>query len=129
MTSTGLKPDPTFRNPDRVGEPDLVLHEIGVEVKCWRKETWDEWGRCVTPGQIRTVARKSRAVVWAVVDDEAVPVSVEIMGWNTPLEIAATDVRATGPDYRPVMNHQVATDGVRDLDDLLSMLGADAGAG
>jgi hypothetical protein len=128
MRSTGLEPDPAFRDPDRVGESDLVLYEIGVEVKCWRPETWDDWGRCVTPAQIRTIARKSKAVVWAVVDDEAAPVGVEIVGWNTPSDIAATDVRATGPDYRPVMNHQVAADELRDLDELLSMLGADTSA-
>jgi hypothetical protein len=122
LRAAGLDPDPAFRDPDRVGESDVVVHAAGIEVKCWRPETWAEWGRCVTPGQIRTIKRKSEAVIWAIVDDEASPIHVDIVGWNTPEEIGATDVRATGPDYRPVMNHQVAVDALRDPDELLSRL-------
>lgn len=114
MRSEGLDPDPAFRDPDRVGEPDLLLQDAGVEVKCWRPDTWDEWGRCVTPAQIRTIVRKSEAVVWAIVDDEAMPIHVDVVGWNTPEDIAATELRATGPDYRPVMNHQLAANALRD---------------
>lgn len=126
MRSEGLDPDAAFRDPDRVGEPDLLLKKAGVEVKCWRPDTWDEWGRCVTPAQIRTIARKSEAVVWAIVDDEATPIHVDVVGWNTPEDIAATELRATGPDYRPVMNHQLAANALRDPGELLSRFGHDA---
>lgn len=127
IRAAGLDPDPAFRDPNRLREADLLVAGGGIEVKTWRAETWEAWGRCVTPAQIRGIARKCHAVVWAIVDDAADPVTVEIVGWNTPDEISATEVHPTGPDYRPVMNHQVAVDAVRDPDDLRNRLRAGLG--
>lgn len=117
--SEGVDPDPAYRDPERAREPDLVVDAGGIEVKCWRPETWPEMGRCVTPAQIRGIRRKSVAIVWGVVEDEREPVRVELVGWSTPEDVAATEVRATGPDYKPVVNHQVDAAGLRDLQELL----------
>jgi len=114
--------DPAFRDANGVREADLLVNGIGIEVKTWRPETWEAWGRCVTPAQAPSMVRKSGAVIWTIVDDEAEPVKVEVVGWNTPEEIAATEVRATGPEYRPVMNHQVSIAAIRDPDEPLRLL-------
>jgi hypothetical protein len=118
LRSAGLQPDAAYRDPTRDREPDLLLNGDGVEVKTWRPDTWDEWGRCVTPAQASGVARKSRAIVWAVARDEADPVTVELVGWSTPEDVVSTDPRPTGPAYRPVMNHQVEMENLRDLAEL-----------
>lgn len=43
------------------------------------------------------ITRKSEAVVWAIVDDNATPIHVDVVGWNTHEDIAASDVRAQAP--------------------------------
>lgn len=122
LRSQGLDPDPAYRDPARVREPDLGVDGNGIEVKTWRPDTWDQWGRCVTSAQAPGVAKKARAVVWTITDDEAEPVSVTIAGWSTPQDILSTEPRATGPSYRPIVNHQVALADIRDLAGLLALL-------
>lgn len=125
LRSEGLEPDPAYRDPARDTEPDFLLNGQGVEVKTWRPDTWNEWGRCVTPAQASGIARKSRAIVWAVAEDEDDPVTVELVGWSTPQDVISTDPRPTGPAYRPVMNHQVRVDDVRDLAEMREVISGD----
>lgn len=122
LRSEGLDPDPAYRDPARAGEPDLLLVEQGLEVKTWRPETWDAWGRCVTPAQAAGIAKKASAIIWTVTDDEGDPPTVTVVGWSTPEDIVATDPVPTGPAYRTVVNHQVAVEDLRDLSSLLAML-------
>lgn len=122
LRSEGFDPDPAYRDQARDREPDILIREQGVEVKTWRPETWDKWGRCVTPAQARGMQKKSDAIVWAVADDEAEPVTVELVGWSTLEDVVATEPRATGPEYRPIVNHQLPAEAVRDLRELSQTL-------
>ena len=56
LRSEGLDPDPAYRDPARDRESDLQLTGEGIEVKTWRPDTWDDMGRCVTPGQAPGIA-------------------------------------------------------------------------
>jgi len=122
LRSEGFDPDPAYRDPTRVGEPDLLLVERGLEVKTWRPETWEAWGRCVTPAQAAGISKKGSAVIWTIADDKGDPPTVTIVGWSTPEDIVAIDPVATGPKYRPVVNHQIAMEDLRDLGSLLTTL-------
>ena len=114
--------DAAYKDPGREREPDLIADARGIAVKTWRPDTWTDWGRCVTPAQVPGLQKKVEAIVWAVVDDNAEPVRAEIAGWSTPDEVAGTEVRATGPKYRPIMNHQVDLDQLRDPTELIDAL-------
>ncbi len=96
--------------------------EQGIEVKTWRPSTWEEWGRCVTPAQAAGMAKKAAAIVWAVADDEADPITVEVVGWSTPEDVLATDIRLTGPSYKRVANHQIEWNQIRPLEELATRL-------
>lgn len=127
LSSQGLQPEPIYRDADRDAEADLGVSAQGIEVKTWRPSTWDEWGRCVTPAQARRMADKSDAIVWAIADDEADPITVEIVGWSTLEDVLATDIRLTGPSYKPVANHQIELNHIRPLDELVAWLRQGAG--
>jgi hypothetical protein len=120
----GFDPDAAYKDPDRERDPDLVVATRGIAVKSWRPDTWPAWGRCVTPAQMPGMQRKAQAIVWTVVEDELDPVRVEVAGWSSPEELAATELRNTGPDYKPIMNHQVDVDQLRDLPELVDFLRA-----
>lgn len=122
LRSEGLDPDPAYRDPARVGEPDLLVVDRGIEVKTWRPDTWEAWGRCVTPAQAAGMTKKKSAVIWTVTDDEGDPPTVTIVGWSTPEDIVAIDPVATGPAYRLVLNHQVAMGDLRDPTSVLAAL-------
>lgn len=122
LRSVGLDPDPAYRDPARVSEPDLLVGP-DLEIKTWRPDTWDAWGRCVTPAQAAgVIAKKASAVIWTVTDDEGDPPTVTVVGWSTPEDIVAIDPVPTGLAYRTVVNHQVAVEDLRDLSSLLEML-------
>jgi hypothetical protein len=120
--SHDIEPDAAYRNADRENEADLIVGDRGIAVKTWRPTTWPEMGRCVTPQQIGGIQKKPKAIVWVVVDDEVDPIRVEIPGWSTPAEVAATTLRATGPLYKPIMNHQIDADQLRDPAELVELL-------
>jgi hypothetical protein len=122
LRSQGFDPDAAYKDPSREREPDLIVETRGVEVKSWRPETWIEWGRCVTPAQMPGMERKAQAIVWTVVEDELDPARVEVAGWSSPEEVAATELRPTGPPRKPIMNHQVDLDELRDLSELVEFL-------
>ena len=122
LASENLRAEAVYADPARDADSDLVVSGEGIEVKTWRPATWDEWGRCVTPAQAPGIAQKSSAIVWTVADDEADPVVVEIKGWSTPDDVLATEVRATGPAYRQVANHQIEPGKIRPAADLLRRL-------
>ena len=126
LRERGVSPDATFREARRYKEPDLVVGGHGIEVKSWRPHTWEEWGRCVTPNQAKSMRRKSAAVVWVIVDEDADPVVADLVGWSTPDDILDTDVRPTGPAYRPIVNHQIAIDEMRELETLPPVLAAES---
>jgi hypothetical protein len=122
LTANSLTTDPAYRDPTREREPDLMVNGCGVAVKSWRPDTWTDWGRCVTPAQLPGMRKKIRAIVWAIVDDERDPIEVEVAGWSTPDEVAETELRATGPSYRPIVNHQVDIEALRDIASLVEFL-------
>lgn len=114
--------DSAFRDIDRGGEADILVGASGVEVKTWRPETWDEMGRCVHPNQMDSIAAKSTAIVWAVVDEQPNSASVTLEGWSPPAEIADTAIRRTGPEHRKVTNHQVEIADLRPMGELRDAL-------
>ncbi len=122
LTTEGFETDPAYRDPERERDPDVLANGYGIAVKSWRPDTWVDWGRCVTPAQMPGMQKKVLAIVWVVVEDERVPVRAEIAGWSTPGELAASEPRPTGPDYRPVMNHQVDIEQLREPTDLFELL-------
>jgi hypothetical protein len=124
LRSEGFDPDPAYRDPEREREPDLLVDGRGIEVKCWRPDTWTEMGRCVTPAQMPGMQKKIQSIVWGIVEDEREPVGVELAGWSTPDEVAATETRPTGPKYKPIMNHQMDLESLLDLADLVALLRA-----
>lgn len=121
LTTEGFETDPAYRDPERKRDPDVLANGYGIAVKSWRPDTWVDWGRCVTPAQMPGMQKKVLAIVWVVVEDERVPVRVEVAGWSTPDEVAATEPRPTGPEYRPVMNHQVDIEQLREPTDLFEL--------
>lgn len=122
LRAQAFDPDPAYRDLDREADPDLIVGSVGIEVKSWRPATWDEMGRCVTPAQLKTIEKKAAAVVWCVVDDERDPPLIGLAGWSKPSDVACTEVRPTGPDYRPVLNHQVEIGDIRPLVELVEHL-------
>jgi hypothetical protein len=122
LRQDGFATDPAYRDPERERDPDVLVNGRGIAVKSWRPDTWGEWGRCVTPGQMPGLQKKVLAIVWAVVDDERIPCQVEIAGWSTPDEVAAQEPQATGPAYRPVVNHQVTVEQLREPRTLFELL-------
>ncbi|MBA3422296.1 MAG: hypothetical protein H0U12_10495 [Thermoleophilaceae bacterium] len=124
LRSAELSVDAAYRDPAREGGPDVLVRGHGLEVKSWRPDTWSEWGRCVTPAQLPSIQRKSEAILWCVVEEADEWARIELKGWSTPQDVAATEIRPTGPSYKPIMNHQVALDALRDLRDLLDRLQA-----
>lgn len=122
LRKSGIVPDSLFRDIEKSGDADLKVDDFGIEVKSWRPDTWEEWGRCVTPKQMRWIAAKSRAIVWTIVHDVGPTATVELVGWSLPEEVAATAIRMTGPDHRQVPNHQVDLVDIRPMADLITAL-------
>jgi hypothetical protein len=124
LQSEGFDPDAAYKDPEREGEPDLIVAGNGLEVKTWRAETWPDWGRCVTPYQLKGIEKRAVAIVWVIVDDEREPVPAELPGWSTPQDAPGVETRMTGPESRQVLNHQVEPDALRDLESLTALLRA-----
>jgi hypothetical protein len=124
LRSESFSPDAAYRDPERERDPDLVVDARGIAVKSWRPDTWPDWGRCITPSQMPGMQKKAQAIVWTIVEDELEPVRIEVAGWSTPDEVAATELRPTGPPYKPIVNHQVDIGNLRELRELVELLRA-----
>ncbi len=122
LRSERFDPDPAYRDPEREREPDLLVERCGLAVKCWRPDTWASMGRCVVPAQMPSMQKKIQAIVWGIVEDERQPVRVELAGWSTPDEVAATEPRPTGPNYKPILNHQMNLESLLEMSDLVEFL-------
>lgn len=122
----------------RLREADIHLNwedgrRLRLEVKTWPAANWRPWGRCIAVGQAKRVRAKSDAVIWVVnekpgrISDEEVErvqlAELRIAGANGLDEILAIAPRLIGPEYRPVLNHQVAETDVRPLEWLLQSSG------
>ncbi|MEN2993064.1 MAG: hypothetical protein ABDH91_05880 [Bacteroidia bacterium] len=69
--------------------PDLRIsvdyeQRVGVEVKTWRLENWQKWGRSLPVEQYPLLCRRSTLVIWCAVlrlraENRH---AVQIMGWN-----------------------------------------------
>jgi len=113
----GLEVEPVFRDISLTSREDLVIGGLRVEVKTWDDKTWEDMGRCVTPGQVGTLGRKADAIVWCSVEGS----EVTLHGWSTLDDVEAQPVSLTGPAHYPVANHQVPAERLRPLDRLLEL--------
>jgi hypothetical protein len=113
----GLEVESVFRDISQTRREDLVIGGIRVEVKTWDDGTWDDMGRCVTPGQLGTLRRKADAIIWCSVEGS----EVTLHGWSTLDDIEVQPVKMTGPSHYPVANHQVPAEQLRPLDRLLDL--------
>jgi hypothetical protein len=107
-----------FRNAKSQGLCDIELANAQyarLDVKIWSLEHWPDQGRCVTPGQLPKLQSLADAVVWCIVDlpkintasdlDSLIELLIDIRGWSTVDEVAATTPGPTG--WRKIINHQV----------------------
>jgi hypothetical protein len=124
LRSEGFDVDPAYRDIDRTRAADIIVLDKGVEVKGQQPHNWKEMGRCFPPGQLRSLQRRAVGVVWGIVDLDARPTIVELVGWSTPGDLAGSEVRATGPSYKPIANHQIPEEQVRPLSELVGALKA-----
>lgn len=136
--SMGVDCDHVFRDAKRESEADLILmmeydRRLRVEVKTWSSDLWQPFGRCVSTGQMPGVTAKADIVMWCIVDPldgvglgNRCTAEAEIMGWNTPADIAHIEPTWTGPIGRQRCNHQVPMEQVRPLDHLVAWLRGEA---
>ena len=128
----GIHCDQAFRDLNRKNEADLILNVgdtriVRVEVKTWSSNWWQTFGRCIAVGQMRQIRAKADIVVWCTSTPYSDLVQREmgdvmIAGWNTVAEIAQIVPTWTGPPGRQHHNHQVPTEQVRPLEDLVARI-------
>ena len=115
LATEGIEADSAFRDDGRDREPDVQVRGLRLDVKTWSPEYWAAYGRCVTPGQLKTKFSSCDGVIWAVGSTEAHPMTVTIMGWSSVDDIRSAPIRMTGPAYRQIANHQLDQHDLREL--------------
>jgi len=122
LRSHNIGVQPVFRDIDRENECDLLTDRFRIEVKTWSRRFWEPWGRCITPKQLPWITKKADLILWTTADHSDSRGAIRIRGWNTPDEVGTFPPCNTGPDWKPVFNHQVPIDRVRDPATFLTIL-------
>lgn len=101
---------------NRFDTPDIIVNDVGVEVKCWSLHNFARLGRAVTVGQYPKLKERSFIVIWAAVLDTH---SVDLCGWNYISDLSRyTPKPYTQPGGKVVENYQVPMPEMRRISQL-----------
>ncbi|MHB1699083.1 MAG: hypothetical protein ACYCSN_02930 [Acidobacteriaceae bacterium] len=123
--NNGFEVDSYFReNLDSHCDLRLRAGQIQrIEVKTFGSPFWHRCGRCVAVVQMERVTAKADVVIWCkAYKRSATQVEVEIMGYNTVAEVAATSPRRTKCGRHECLNYQVNQRDVRELDERIGFV-------
>ena len=121
LVREGFRTEPFFRDIERSAACDLKCNDLRLEIKTWSLPHWFLLGRCVRPGQLKSIQDKSDAVVWCSVQEmDSASATIEIRGWNSVREISSLPVTVT----RKLDNHQMPLERIHRLSLLLDKLRA-----
>lgn len=132
-----LPPDvgvtPYFKDAKLLQLCDIGLHgekDLRIEVKTWRFEYWNSWGRCVTPGKMPKLISQADLVIWAYIARPITSIDLELpgpenieivlTGYSTIEDIQRSPTRFTGPEGKQIFNHQLDIDTLRKMDDFIA---------
>ena len=107
LRDQGLKPIPHFLDINKDRECDIGSSVGRIEVKTWKAQFWDDWGRCVSVGQLSSVKRKADLILWCVADEiESDTPKIEFKGWSEVSDIDNLEPKMTGAEGRQIHNYQ-----------------------
>ena len=102
-----LDPLPHFLDINKDRDCDIESKVGRIEVKTWRAEFWDDWGRCVSVSQYPSVKRKADLILWCVANEiESDTPKIEFKGWSEVASIEGMEPKMTGAEGRQIHNYQ-----------------------
>jgi len=139
LLSHGVQVQAHFRFLEREGLCDIELvHASGaspvrLDVKTWSEAFWPDLGRCVAVNQLQALEHKADGILWCISHASARrpraiwqtldAVRVSIAGYSTISDVRQAPICLTGRAGMPqVKNHQIAEQGLRPLNELISLL-------
>lgn len=114
------------REFDRPGGTDVRVLGHGIEVKAFRKSSWDKFGPCVNANQLLDIPRHSEVIVYWTLPDLPIhdapdePSHATCVGWLFTSELATSGTPVIGDDWRATLRLNRAA--LRGPDELLEEL-------
>jgi hypothetical protein len=119
LRDQNLNPIAHFLELDKIQNCDIDSTIGRIEVKTWKAEFWDDWGRCVSVNQIASLRRKADLIVWCVADEiESDNPKIEFKGWNEVCDIENLEPKMTGKEGRQIFNYQFDEASLNPIDSL-----------
>ena len=121
LRDNGFEPEAAFSDPTKNRDPDIFTNVGRIEVKTWKAEFWDDWGRCVSVSQLASVKRKADLIIWCVADEiESDTPKIEFKGWSEVSDIENLEPKMTGKESRQIYNYQFDEASLNSIDSLIT---------
>ena len=121
LKNQGLNPIPHFLELNKIQNCDIDSRVGRIEVKTWKAEFWDDWGRCVSVSQLASVKRKADLIIWCVADEiESDTPKIEFKGWSEVSDIENLEPKMTGKESRQIYNYQFDEASLNSIDSLIT---------
>ena len=121
LKNQGLNPIPNFLELNKIQNCDIDSRVGRIEVKTWKAEFWDDWGRCVSVSQLASVKRKADLIIWCVADEiESDTPKIEFKGWSEVSDIENLEPKMTGKESRQIYNYQFDEASLNSIDSLIT---------
>jgi len=122
LSQAAVEAEDVFADLGREREADIIAGSTRIEVKTWSSNTWEEMGRCVRPGQMKSLVRRADVVVWCVLEQSEKETRFTVKGWSPVGEVEAAPVTVTGPNWQRIENHQLQESQLKAPQELLNLL-------